>query len=337
MRAAVVHDFQEPLVIEERPIPEPGPGQIRIKIETSGICHTDIHAAHGDWPVKPVLPLVPGHEGVGLVDELGDGVTRVRAGQRVAIPWLGGADGTCEFCVKGLETYCVSPTFTGYTVDGGYREYSIANADFVGIVPEGIDPLDAAPLSCAGVTTYKAVKAAKVGPSDVVGIVGIGGLGHLGLQYAKIAGGFTVAIDVSDDKLDLAKQLGADHMINAARQDVVAEMQKLGGADAIVSTAATPKPLADAFASLRPAGRLVLVGLPHENEFPLPIFQTVLRGISVTGSLVGTREDLAEVFQLHAAGRTQVVLERRELEDVNACFAEVLAGDVPARLVFDLR
>ena len=186
-------------------------------------------------------------------------------------------------------------------------------------------------------TTYKAVKAAKVGPSDLVGIVGIGGLGHLGLQYAKIAGAFTVAIDVDDAKLDLAKELGADYLINAARQDVVEEMQRLGGADAIVSTAAAPKPLAEAFAALRPAGRLVLVGLPEDNVFPLPIFETVLRGVQVIGSLVGTREDLAEVFQLHAGGRTRVVLERRELEQVNECFADVLAGVVPARLVFDLR
>lgn len=337
MRAAVVHRFHEPLVIEDRPTPEPGPGQIRVRIETSGVCHTDIHAAHGDWPVKPILPLVPGHEGVGIVDALGEGVTRVSIGQRVAIPWLGDADGTCEFCVKGLETYCVNPTFTGYTTDGGYREYSIANAGYVGLVPESVDPLDAAPLTCAGVTTYKAVKAAKVGPSDVVGIVGIGGLGHLGLQYASIAGAFTVAIDVDDAKLDLAKRLGADHVINAATQDVEADMRRLGGADAIVSTAASPGPLSTAFASLRPAGRLVLVGLPAENVFPLPIFETVLRGIQVIGSLVGTREDLAEVFELHAAGRTRVELQTRSLEQVNECFDEVLAGKVPARLVLDLR
>lgn len=337
MRAAVVKAFGEPLVIEDRPVPEPAPGQIRVKIETSGVCHTDIHAAHGDWPVKPTLPLVPGHEGVGLVDALGDGVSRVRLGQRVAIPWLGGADGTCEYCVKGRETYCVAPTFTGYTVDGGYQDYSIANADFVAIVPDQVDPLDAAPLTCAGVTTYKAVKEARIGPSDVVGIVGIGGLGHLGLQYAAISGAFTVAIDVDDEKLDLAKRLGADHLINAATQDVVAEMSKLGGADAIVSTAATPKPLKDAFTSLRPGGRLVMVGLPKDNVFPLPIFETVLRGIHVIGSLVGTREDLAEVFELHAAGKTQVVLETRRLEQINDCFDEVLAGRVPARLVLDLR
>jgi alcohol dehydrogenase, propanol-preferring len=337
MRAAVIREFHEPLVIEERPVPEPGPGEIRVKIETSGICHTDIHAAHGDWPVKPALPLVPGHEGVGLVDAMGEGVTRVGIGQRVAIPWLGGADGTCEYCVKGLETYCLNPTFTGYTVDGGYREFSIASANYVGIVPEGVDPLDAAPLTCAGVTTYKAVKMAEVGPSDVVGIVGIGGLGHLGLQYARIAGGYTVAIDVDDAKLDLAKRLGADQVIHAGRQDVVGEMRALGGADAIVTTAATPEPLSAAFASLRPAGRLVLVGLPADNVFPLPIFETVLRGIKVVGSLVGTREDLAEVFELHAQGRTRVELETRELGQVNECFREVLAGSVPARLVFDMR
>ena len=337
MKAAVVHSFDAPLTIEDRPIPEPGTGQIGVRIETSGVCHTDIHAARGDWPVRPTLPLVPGHEGVGIVEALGEGVTRVREGDRVAIPWLGGADGTCEYCVRGLETYCVAPTFTGYTVDGGYREHSVANADYVAIVPEQVDPLDAAPLTCAGVTTYKAIKQAAVGPSDVVGIVGIGGLGHLGLQYAAISGAFTVAIDIDDAKLDLAKRLGADHLINAARQDVVAEMAELGGADAIVTTAATPEPLAAAFASLRPAGRLVLVGLPRENVFPLPIFETVLRGIHVIGSLVGTRQDLNEVFELHAAGRTQVVLETRELGRVNECFDEVLRGDVPARLVLDLR
>jgi alcohol dehydrogenase, propanol-preferring len=337
MRAAVVRSFGAPLEIEDRPIPEPGPGQVRVRIETSGVCHTDIHAAHGDWPVKPNLPLVPGHEGVGIVDAVGDGVGRVTMGQRVAIPWLGSADGSCEFCVKGKETFCLNPTFTGYTVDGGYREYSIANANYVGIVPEGIDPLDAAPLTCAGVTTYAAVKAARVGPSDLVGVVGIGGLGHLGIQYAKIAGAFTVAIDVDETKLELAKQLGADHVINAATHDVVDEMRRLGGADAIVSTAASPAPLLAAFTSLRPTGRLVLVGMPADNVFPLPIFETVLRGIQVIGSLVGTREDLAEVFELHAGGRTRVELETRKLEQINEAFDEILTGSVPARLVLDLR
>lgn len=337
MRAAVVHELASPLVIEDRPIPEPGPGQVRVRIETSGLCHTDIHAAQGDWPVKPVLPLVPGHEGVGLVDALGAGVVDLKIGERVAVPWLGNACGKCEQCVTGWETLCAHAAYTGYTVDGGYQEYPIANAAFVGRVPDGVDPIDAAPLACAGVTTYKAVKVAGASSADLVGIIGIGGLGHLGLQYAKIAGAFTVAVDVSDAKLDLAKELGADYVINAANQDVAAEFQRLGGADSIVSTAATPEPLQQAFGSLKRGGKLVLVGLPADNTFPLPIFETVLFGISVIGSLVGTRQDLAEVYALHAAGATKVISETRKLEDVNESFAEILSGDVSARLVFDMR
>ena len=337
MRAAVIREFHRPLVLEDRPVPEPGLGQVRVKIETSGVCHTDIHAANGDWPVKPVLPLVPGHEGVGLVDALGEGVTRVGIGQRVAIPWLGGADGTCEYCVKGLETYCLNPTFTGYTVDGGYREFSIANANHVGIVPEGVDPFDAAPLTCAGVTTYKAVKTAEVGPSDVVGDRRDRRARPPRVAVRPYRGRVHGGDRRGRREARPRERLGADQVIHAGRQDVVGEMRALGGADAIVTTAATPEPLAAAFASLRPAGRLVLVGLPADNVFPLPIFETVLRGIKVVGSLVGTREDLAEVFQLHAQGRTQVELETRDLSQVNECFREVLAGSVPARLVFDMR
>lgn len=337
MKAAVVNAFKEHLAIENQAIPEPGTGEVRVKIETSGLCHTDIHAAHGDWPVKPKLPLVPGHEGVGIVHALGLGVEGVAIGERVALPWLGYACGRCEQCVKGWETLCPNAQYTGYTIDGGYREYSIADARFVGRVPDGVDPLDAAPLACAGVTTYKAVKVSGVGPADLIGIVGIGGLGHLGLQYGKIAGAFTVAIDVSDEKLDLARQLGADYVVNAARQDVAEEIQRLGGADAIVSTAATPRPLQQAFASLKRGGRLVLVGLPADNNFSLPIFETVLFGISVIGSLVGTRNDLSDVFALHAAGRTKVIRESRRLEQVNESFDQVLSGEVSARLVFDLR
>jgi alcohol dehydrogenase, propanol-preferring len=337
MQAAVVKVFNEPLVIEDRPVPEPGLGQVRVRIETSGLCHTDIHAAHGDWPVKPTLPLVPGHEGVGIVEEVGPEVEGLAVGERVAIPWLGYACGRCEQCVKGWETLCPNAQYTGYTVDGGYRELSIADARFVGRVPDGVDPLDAAPLACAGVTTYKAVKVSGVGPADLIGILGIGGLGHLGLQYGKIAGAFTVAIDVSDEKLDLARELGADHVINAARQDVAEEIQRLGGADAIVSTSPSTGPLQQAFASLKRGGRLVLVGLPADNTFPLPIFETVLFGISVIGSLVGTRDDLSDVFALHAAGRTKVIRESRRLEQVNESFEEVLSGKISARLVFDFR
>src|SRR5690349_21393283 len=201
MKAAVVRQFGAPLVIEDRPVPVPGPGQITVRMEASGLCHTDIHAAHGDWPVKPTPPFIPGHEGVGIVERIGDGVRRVAEGDRVAVPWLGWACGECEHCTSGWETLCLRQRNTGYSVNGGYAEYVLGSAPFVGRVPAGIDPFDAAPLTCAGVTTYKAVKVAGTRPSDLVAIFGVGGLGHLALQYARIAGATVVAVDVVDDKL----------------------------------------------------------------------------------------------------------------------------------------
>lgn len=337
MKAAVVHAFTSPLRIENRPTPVPGPGQVLVRIEASGLCHTDIHAARGEWPVKPSPPFIPGHEGVGLVEALGPGVSTVSVGDRVAVPWLGSACGTCEFCVGGWETLCLSQSNTGYSVDGGFAEYVVANAAYVGHVPAGVDPFDAAPLTCAGVTTYKAVKCSGVRQSDLCAVFGIGGLGHLAMQYAVIAGARVAAVDIFDAKLDLAKELGATYVFNAAVADPAVEIQKLGGADAAIVLAATPHSIEQAFRSLKRGGRLVLVSLPKDNTFELPIFETVLNGITVIGSIVGTRKDLAEVFELHAQGRTRVVREVRQLDEVNSCIDAVLSGEVDARIVFDLR
>jgi propanol-preferring alcohol dehydrogenase len=324
-----------PLEIREVPVPEPGTGQVRVRMEASGICHTDIHAAHGDWPVKPIPPFVPGHEGVGVIEAVGAGVSAARIGTRVAIPWLGHACGECSYCVSGWETLCEQQQNTGYSVDGCYAEHVLADARYVVPVPDGVSSVDAAPLTCAGVTTYKAVKVAGVRPAERVAVFGIGGLGHLALQYARIAGGFTVAVDVEDTKLKLARRLGADHTVNAATSDPVAEIQALGGADVAIALAASPRSFEQAFASLRRGGRLVCVGLPADGRLDLPVFDVVLKGISVIGSIVGTRADLAEVFALHAAGRTEVVAETRKLESINESFTEVLAGRVPARLVIE--
>ena len=333
MRAVVVHDFTEPLTIDVKPIPIPGHGEIVVRIETCGLCHTDIHAAHGDWPVKPNPPFTPGHEGVGIVTALGPGVTEVSIGDRVALPWLGFACGTCEYCVSGWETLCPNQQMMGYTMNGGMAEYARAHAKYVVRVPEGIDPAEAAPLTCAGVTTYKAVKVAGTRSSDLVAVFGIGGLGHLAVQYAAIAGGRVIAVDLSDEKLELAKSLGAEFTINAATQDVVAEIQKLGGADQAVSTAVSPKAFEQAYGSLRRGGTLVFVGLPKDNYIQLPIFETVLQGITIVGSIVGTRLDLREVFELHAAGKTRVIYEERPLAEVNEAIADVDAGRIPARIV----
>ena len=337
MKAAVVHEFNRPLVVEDVPVPTPGPGELLVKIETSGLCHTDIHAAHGDWPVKPTPPFIPGHEGVGIVVGLGSGVTNVAEGDRVAIPWLGWACGACEYCASGWETLCEQQRNTGYSVNGGFAEYALASAAFVGKVPAGLDPLDAAPLTCAGVTTYKAVKVSGARSSDLVAVFGVGGLGHLALQYARIAGAAVVAVDLVDSKLQLARELGAEYVVNAAEEDPVAAIKALGGADAAVVTAVSPKPFQQAYSSLRRGGRVVFVALPADNHIDLPIFETVLNGITVVGSIVGTRVDLAETFELHARGQTRVIRETRQLDDVNVAIGQVERAEVDARIVFDLR
>lgn len=335
MKAAVVPEFGAPLEVRDVPVPDPGPGQVLVKIEASGLCHTDIHAARGEWPVKPKMPLIPGHEGVGIVTKLGEGDLPVELGDRVALPWLAHACGHCRYCVGGGETYCLSPQYMGYTIDGSYAEYALGYASHVVKVPDGVTAMDAAPLTCAGVTTYKALKVARPQPNETAMVVGIGGLGHLGLQYAKIFGTTTIAVDVHDAKLQLAKDLGADHVVDA-RGDQQRDLEALGGVDVALVTVPSPAAMRAAHAALNPNGRLVIVGLPADNRLELPVFETVLGGKSIIGSLVGTRNDLADCFALHAQGRTRVVTERRRLEDVNECFTEVLSGDVPARLVFDM-
>lgn len=336
MRAAVVPALGAPLQIRDVPTPAPVAGQVLVRIEASGICHTDIHAARGDWPVTPTAPFVPGHEGVGIVTAVGDGVTQHRVGDRVALPWLGYACGECRYCVSGWETLCERQQNTGYSIDGAYAEYAVASARFAVPVPTGVDPVDAAPLTCAGVTTYKAVKVSGARSGDVVSVVGVGGLGHLAVQYAAIAGATVVAVDVQADKLDLAKRLGATWTVDASKEDAGAAVQKLGGADVAIALAVQPEAIRQAFASLKRGGRLVLVSLPKDGVLEIPVFDTVLKGISVIGSIVGTRQDLAEVFALHAAGRTKVVSETRRLDTINESFEDVLAGRTPARLVMTM-
>ncbi|MCY7343624.1 MAG: zinc-dependent alcohol dehydrogenase [Pseudonocardia sp.] len=337
MRAAVVTDFRKPLELQELPVPEPGPGQVLVRIETTGLCHTDIHAAHGDWPVTPKPPFIPGHEGIGRIEALGTGVSTRAVGDRVAIAWLAGACGRCRHCIGGWETLCESQQNSGYSVDGTFAEYTVVAAAFATPVPETIPSRDAAPLTCAGVTTYKAIKVARLEPAETVAVFGVGGLGHLALQYARIAGGFVIGVDVEADKLAMATELGADHVVDAATTDPVAAIHAHGGADVALALAASPESFDQAFRSLRRGGRLVCVAMPADDGVvTLPIFDTVVNGKSVIGSIVGTRNDLADVFALHAAGRTRVITVARPLEQVNEAIDDVLAGRVQARVVFDL-
>lgn len=336
MRAAVVTELGKPLTIQERPVPVPGKGQILVRMEACGVCHTDIHAAHGDWPAKPRPPFVPGHEGVGTIEEFGPGeFGGMQIGMRVAIPWLASACGVCRYCVAGWETLCESQRNTGFSVDGAYSDYAAADARFVVPVPSDVSALEAAPLTCAGVTTYKAVRVAGVRPAERVAVFGVGGLGHMALQYAKIAGAFTVGVDVSHEKLQMAVELGADSVTHATEEDPVAEIKAMGGADVAIVTTSTSDSFAQAYASLRRGGRLVCVGLPPAGQLTVPIFDTVISGKTIIGSIVGTRNDLADVFRLHSAGRTEVITTARKLDDINDCFADVLAGRVRARLVLE--
>jgi alcohol dehydrogenase, propanol-preferring len=334
MKAAVVPELGAKLEILDYAVPEPGPGQVLVRMQASGLCHTDIHAAHGDWPVKPSPPFIPGHEGVGIVTATGPGDTRHKTGDRVAIAWLGSACGHCSYCVAGWETLCEAQSNSGYSIDGAYAEYAVADDHYVVSVPDSISSLEAAPLTCAGVTTFKAVKVSRLQPGETAAIFGIGGLGHLALQYAHVFGARVIAVDIEDAKLDLARELGADLTVNARTTDPVQAIMDYGGADVAIATAAAPRTFEQAYACLRRGGRLVCVGLPADDKMTLPIFDTVLSGKTITGSIVGTRNDLTDVFKLHEAGRTRVIAEPRQLEDVNACFDEVLAGHVPARLVF---
>lgn len=335
MRAAVVREFGTPLTIEEMPVPTPGYGQILVKIVASGVCHTDLHAAHGDWPVKPVLPFIPGHEGVGIVAAVGEGVTSVREGDRVGVPWLHSACGGCECCISGWEALCSSAAYTGYSVNGGFAEYALAEASHVGHIPDGLDLFAAAPILCAGVTTYKGLKETEAKPGEWVVISGIGGLGHLAVQYAKAMGLKVVAVDVADDKLALARKVGADAVVNVATEaDPVAAVESVtsGGAHGVLITAPAVSAFRQGVAMTRRHGTCVLVGLPP-GDFPTPIFDVVLKRITIRGSLVGTRQDLKESLQFAADGAVQSSIERQPLEAINTVFSRLCNGNVEGRIV----
>jgi len=337
MRAAVVREFGRPLTIEQRPVPEPGRGEVLVRVVASGVCHTDLHAANGDWPVKPTLPFVPGHEGVGHVAALGSGVTDLKEGDAVGVPWLHDACGRCEYCQTGWETLCEGQHDTGYSVDGGYAEYVIAPAAFVGRLPANPDFFAMAPILCAGVTTYKGLKETEARPGEWVAISGIGGLGHVAVQYAKAMGLHVVALDVSDSKLALARALGADAAVNASTEDAAERVRKVtgGGAHGVLVTAPSRPAFRQAIDMVRRRGTVALVGLPP-GEFPLPIFDVVLKRITIRGSIVGTRHDLEEAIAFAAEGKVHTKISVEPLEKVNEVFARLTAGQVDGRIVLSL-
>lgn len=336
MKAAVVRGFQQPLCIEEVPVPVPGPGQIQVRIQASGVCHTDLHAASGDWPVKPTLPFIPGHEGVGYVSAVGAGVRLVKEGDRVGVPWLHSACGYCEHCLGGWETLCEQQQNTGYSVNGGFAEYVLADPNYVGRLPDNLGFLEIAPILCAGVTVYKGLKVTDTRPGNWVVISGIGGLGHLAVQYATAMGLKVAAVDVDDAKLELALRLGAAVAVNARRDDPAGFLKKhIGGAHGALVTAASPKAFEQAMGMVRRGGTISLNGLPA-GSFPLPIFDTVLNGITVRGSIVGSRLDLQEALDFARDGRVRSTVHAERLENINRVFQDMRDGAIEGRVVLDL-
>ncbi|CAN7738946.1 alcohol dehydrogenase AdhP [Variovorax sp. LjRoot290] len=336
MKAAVVHAFGQPLKIEEVPVPEVPPGQVLVKVAASGVCHTDLHAAEGDWPVKPALPFIPGHEGVGHVAAVGAGVKHVKEGDRVGVPWLHTACGHCEHCITGWETLCDHQQMTGYTVNGGYAEYVLADPGYVGHLPANVGFTEIAPVLCAGVTVYKGLKVLDCKPGDWVAISGVGGLGHLAVQYAKAMGFHVAAVDIDDEKLQLAKEVGADMLINAAKQDPAQEMQKaLRGAHGVLVTAVSRSAFAQALGMLHKRGTMSMVGLPP-GDFALPIFDMVLNAKTVRGSIVGTRKDLQEALEFAGEGKVRTVCSEDRLDNINHVFDRMRQGQIEGRVVMRL-
>lgn len=337
MKAAVVNpDVQGCVEVVEKEIRPLAYNEALVEVEYCGVCHTDLHVAAGDYGDKTGVVL--GHEGIGVVKEVADGVSALKVGDRVSIAWMWKSCGACEYCNTGRETLCRTVLNAGYTVDGGMATHCIVNADYAVKVPDGLDPAQASSITCAGVTTYKGIKVSNVRPGQWIAIYGAGGLGNLGVQYAKkVFGAHVVAIDINDDKLAFAKEVGADLTINAAKEDVAQVLQeKVGGVHAAVVTAVSKAAFTSAVNAVRAGGRVVAIGLPPEN-MDLSIPRIVLDGIEIVGSLVGTRKDLEEAFQFGAEGLVVPKVQLRPLTDVQAIFKEMHDGKITGRMVIDMK
>jgi propanol-preferring alcohol dehydrogenase len=336
MKAAVVEQFGKPLVFREMEIASPGAGQILVKTEACGVCGTDVHAMRGDWPVKPKLPFIPGHEAIGLVTAVGAGVKIVKEGDRVDVPWLYSACGHCEYCLKAWETICPEAQFGGYTKNGGFAEYVLADPNYVAHIPRELAATEAAPIICAGITTYKGIKETGAKPGEWIAISGAGGLGHLAIQYAKVMGLLVCAIDIDDSKLSHAKRLGADLVINAKTGDPTASVKKEtgGGTHGVLITAPSLMAFKQGVGMTRKHGTCVLVGLPP-GEFPVAIFDMVANCVTIRGSFVGTRQDMAEALSFAAAGKVKANIELQPLSAINKVLDRLEHGDVAARVVIE--
>jgi alcohol dehydrogenase, propanol-preferring len=335
MQAAVLQEFGPSLSVQEVARPQPGPDDVLLEVRACGVCHSDLHVAEGDQPALKAVTkpdLIPGHEVVGRVAERGANVTQLAVGDRVGVAWVHATCGECEPCREGRENLCRRQVITGVMVDGGYAQYMVARASHALKIPDGLSDEAAAPLFCAGLTVYRALKNSQVGASQKVAIFGVGGLGHLAVQIAKAWGAQVIALDVDPAKLELAKQFGADQVFDAASADDIKALRKQGGVHVAVVTSAAKAAYDTAFKCLRPGGTLSVVGLPAE-PLSFPALSLVGLEAKVVGSSVGTREDMRAVLDLAASGKLRCLTESQPLDQVNAVFARMRRGEINGRVV----
>ncbi len=336
MKAAILRKFKSPLIIDDVDRPQPDAQEVLIEVEACGVCHSDLHLADGDWPqLVPItkMPLILGHEIAGRVVEKGASVSHLEVGDRVGVPWVYWTCGQCDFCREGNENLCVKQKITGVTVDGGYAEFVKVPASHATKIPEGLSAIDAAPLFCAGVTVYRALKHAKIQPGQRLAVFGIGGLGHLAVQIGLGMGAIVTAVDVSDEKLAHAKSLGAAFTLNGSNVNVVRELRRAGGAHVVLVTSAAKNAYDTAFPCVRPAGMLLVVGLPSESLCFPPIMMAATE-VRIQASSVGTRQDLQEVLAMGAAGKVRCQTATRPLAQINEAMEQLRQGRVSGRLVF---
>jgi propanol-preferring alcohol dehydrogenase len=306
---------------------------VLVKLVSSGVCHTDLHAAEGDWPVKPNPPFIPGHEGVGEVVALGEGVKSLTVGDMVGCAWLWSACGKCQFCSTGWETLCEEQLNAGYSVNGSFGQYMLMDARYAVRIPAGADPVQVAPILCAGVTVYKGLKMTEARPGQWVVISGIGGLGHIAVQYAVAMGLRVAAVDIADDKLELASKHGAELVVNALKEDPIEVVQRVtGGAHGVLVTAVHPSAFGQSIHMARRGATIVFNGLPA-GDFPASIFEIVLKGLTVRGSIVGTRQDMREALDFYSRGEINATVSTRDLSEINTVFDEMRHGKIDGRVV----
>jgi len=330
MRAVQVPYAGGPFELVERPPPEPGPGEVRIKVEACGVCHSDVSAKEGGYPGQS-YPLIPGHEVAGVIDALGDGVEGWRVGQRVGVGWFGGQCGHCDNCRRGAFMACRHPQIPGITRDGGYAEAMVVSARALALIPDDLSAVEAAPMLCAGITTYNALKRAGLAPGDVVAVLGIGGLGHLAVQFAARMGFHVVAVGRGREKEALARQLGAHAYVDSEAENVAAALNALGGARAIISTVTGAAPLNASVDGLTFDGKLMVLGVPHD-PIVVPAY-LLLRGRSIQGSAGGTAIEAEAAMAFSQLVGARPIIETLPLERAAEAYGRMMDGSARFRMV----